>query len=85
MVVNDFGIIASQEWEKLPEQFTNIALDVFQVMPNHIHGILLLKDAAPVGAGLAPARDNIIPTGEMRTGASHAPTKTITVGNIVGV
>ena len=46
MVVNDFGIIASQEWEKLPEQFTNIALDVFQVMPNHIHGILLLTGAA---------------------------------------
>jgi putative transposase len=66
MILNDFGIIANQQWEKLPEQFTNIALDVFQVMPNHIHGILLLKNAAPpVGAGLAP-------------------TKTTTVGNIVG-
>jgi putative transposase len=84
MILNDFGIIANQQWEKLPEQFTNIALDVFQVMPNHIHGILLLKDAAPVGVGLAPARDNTIPARETRVGTSPVPTKTTTVGNIVG-
>jgi len=95
MILNDAGIIASQQWEKLSERFTNIKLDVFQIMPNHMHGILLLNDAAPVGAGLAPAQQNMIHTpaqdntiparndviADGRAGASPAPT---IVGNIVG-
>ena len=70
MELNDFGIIAHQQWEKLPERYTNISLDVFQVMPNHMHGLILIKQpdangnnpvtddytSIPgVGAGLAPA------------------------------
>jgi putative transposase len=55
MILNEFGMIAYQEWEKLPERFTNMELDVFQIMPNHMHGIIVLND---VGATLAVAPDN---------------------------
>ena len=55
MVLNEIGKIADEEWMKLPERFPNLELDAFQVMPNHIHGILVIK---PVGAGPAPAPNN---------------------------
>jgi REP element-mobilizing transposase RayT len=44
MILHEFGTIAYGEWTKLPQQFPNIDLDVFQIMPNHIHGILMLYD-----------------------------------------
>jgi REP element-mobilizing transposase RayT len=57
MILNDFGKIAYDEWMKLPERYTNMILDVFQIMPNHIHGIIALGDtmAGGVGATLAVA------------------------------
>ena len=51
MMLNDFGIVANDQWEKLTERFSNFELDVFQIMPNHMHGIIVLND--PVGATLA--------------------------------
>jgi REP element-mobilizing transposase RayT len=40
-------------WEKLPQHYSNIALNAFVVMPNHIHGIIEITHA--VGAGFKPA------------------------------
>ena len=40
-------------WEDLPTHYAQVSLDQFVVMPNHVHGIVLLAD---VGAGLKPAR-----------------------------
>ena len=54
MVLNELGMIAQNEWAKLPERFSNFELDVFQIMPNHIHGIILLNDCV-VRAGFTPA------------------------------
>ena len=31
-------------WRELPNHFENVVLDAFVVMPNHIHGILLLTN-----------------------------------------
>ncbi len=53
MVLNEYGNIAFNELEHLPLRFPNIGLDVFQIMPNHIHAIISIKN---VGAGLAPTR-----------------------------
>lgn len=50
MTLNEFGQIAYNEWIKLTERFENFELDVFQIMPNHIHGIIVLNN---VGATLA--------------------------------
>jgi REP element-mobilizing transposase RayT len=62
------GRIVSEVWFELPNHHAGLELDAFAVMPNHIHGIMLLcspkthviqktvgRDAA-VGAGLRPAR-----------------------------
>jgi putative transposase len=53
MVLNEYGQIAYNEWSKLPKRFTNFKLDAFQIMPNHIHGIIVLND--DIGAGFTPA------------------------------
>ena len=55
MRLNDAGRLVVAEWERIPERFPHIALDAFIVMPNHIHGILVITQH--VGAGLVPAQD----------------------------
>lgn len=45
MILNEYGLIASQEWERLPERYPHTILDVYQIMPNHIHSILHITDA----------------------------------------
>ena len=57
MILNEYGNIAYNEWAKLPERFMNFELDVFQIMPNHMHGIIVLNDA--IGAGFTPAQNRI--------------------------
>ena len=52
-----FGRIAAECWDDLPNHYPHLILDAFVVMPNHVHGILVLDDI-PVGAGLKPARDD---------------------------
>ncbi|MEO5996110.1 MAG: transposase [Chitinophagaceae bacterium] len=53
MVLNEFGIIAYDGWLNLLGRFPNIELDEFQIMPNHMHGIIVINEFF-VGAGLAP-------------------------------
>ncbi|MDF2545618.1 MAG: hypothetical protein K0R93_516 [Anaerosolibacter sp.] len=42
MHLNKLGIIARNHWLSIPEHFKDISIDEFVVMPNHIHGILVL-------------------------------------------
>lgn len=42
--LNDCGRIAHECWEKIPTIYSHIQLDEFIVMPNHIHGILIIDD-----------------------------------------
>jgi len=51
MRLNDAGNLVRAIWQALPTRFPSIELDQFVVMPNHIHGIILI-----VGAGACPAQ-----------------------------
>jgi putative transposase len=57
MELNRNGIIVEQSWNELAVHYFQVALAVFVVMPNHVHGILVLLrgEDQPVGAGLKPA------------------------------
>jgi len=51
MRLNDYGEIARAEWLKTPSIRPKIALDEFQIMPNHFHAIVMIMDFGnPVGA-----------------------------------
>ena len=71
MILNENGIVAYNEWNKLPDRFPNVDLDVFQVMPNHIHGIITLTN---VGAGLAPTQPTS-PEPTHHVGVGFTPTQ----------
>lgn len=51
MPLIDAGSIVQAEWQNLSQRFPNIDLDIFRVMPNHFHGIVIIHEY-PVGAGL---------------------------------
>jgi len=50
MRMNEYGEVVRRCWADLPGHYTNAMLDAFVIMPNHIHGIIVLTDV--VGAGL---------------------------------
>lgn len=43
MILSSTGSIIHECWNRLQKHFTLIELDSFIVMPNHIHGILIIK------------------------------------------
>jgi REP element-mobilizing transposase RayT len=43
MYLSEIGHIASQMWYEIPVHFPFIDLDAFVVMPNHIHGIIVIN------------------------------------------
>jgi len=49
MRLNAFGEIVAECWNAIPEHFHNVELDEFVVMPNHVHGIIVIVDS-DVGA-----------------------------------
>ena len=55
MRLNPYGHIVTECWCDLVKHYPNVELDAFVVMPNHVHGIIVLTDDDNVGAGLKPA------------------------------
>ena len=49
MGLNEFDEIAKNEWLKTADIRDNVELLEYVIMPNHMHGIILLNDS-PVGA-----------------------------------
>ena len=52
MALNKYGDVAKNSWLDLPNHHENIGLDQFIIMPNHIHGILIINNLV----GYGPAR-----------------------------
>jgi REP element-mobilizing transposase RayT len=42
MQLSEIGQLAEKFWLSIPEHFPFVKLDVFVVMPNHIHGMLMI-------------------------------------------
>jgi REP element-mobilizing transposase RayT len=60
MILNEFGLVTRQMWKKLSDRFQNVELGAFVVMPNHIHGIILLDETRRGIAGSAADSDGRI-------------------------
>src|SRR5438093_2097370 len=52
MVVNEYGRVVWEEWHRSAEIRREVRLDEFMVMPNHLHGIMVITcaEAHRVGA-----------------------------------
>ncbi|MFA5076297.1 MAG: transposase [Patescibacteria group bacterium] len=44
VVLSDLGKIAGDCWLEITKHFKNLELDEFVVMPNHVHGIIIILD-----------------------------------------
>jgi putative transposase len=79
---NQFGRIIQATWNELPEHYPGVECDAFVVMPNHVHGIIVLVEddggvgSNDVGAGLKPAQPGLRPTTAPRAGLKPAPCAT---------
>lgn len=73
MILNKMGRMIDQQWRDLPKRFPGIELDEFVIMPNHLHGIMI------VGAGLDPAPSET-ESGVKQAGARPAPTVSSVIG-----
>ena len=47
---NDFGRVIETFWDELPRRYPEIELDAFVVMPNHVHGIIVIVGPLSVRA-----------------------------------
>ena len=54
MILNQYGEIVNHGWNDLPNHYLNCLLDTFVIMPNHIHGIIVIDSKNRVGNGLKP-------------------------------
>ena len=46
MILSDYGKIANECWQSIPDHFPNVELAAYIVMPNHMHGILVINNCA---------------------------------------
>ena len=61
MVLNEYGNVVEEEWLRTTEIRPNVELDEFIIMPNHIHGIVVINESdvgatcrSPKGEGTSP-------------------------------
>jgi len=52
--LNDFGLIVKTEWLRSSEIRKELSPDIFIVMPNHFHGIVIIKHDGNPGRGVWP-------------------------------
>jgi REP element-mobilizing transposase RayT len=78
MRLNDAGQMVASLWDGLPARFPGIELDAFVMMPNHVHGIIVLPDH---GAATRAA-----PTDDINESVVGAPLvgARISLGDLVG-
>ena len=71
MVLNPFGIVVRDAWQNTPVIRPGILLDAFVIMPNHVHGIIIIRRGTRRGV----LRTGVLRTGVLRTGVlPYAPT-----------
>ncbi len=61
MRLSPMGIIVQECWLAIPDHFPHAVLDEFVVMPNHVHGIIVLNETEKVGARHATPRPPAAP------------------------
>jgi len=69
---SSLGRIARKSWQWLATQYNYLMLDCFVVMPNHVHGILIITDDEPNQGD------------SVKGGSRTAPTRRKPLGRLVG-
>lgn len=54
MILSDAGRVVVETWEWLSLQYDHVELDIWAVMPNHLHGIIVILDDGRGGSRTDP-------------------------------
>lgn len=57
MRLNEAGRIVAETWPWLPTRNDHVELDAWVVMPNHVHGVIVLADGCGGGSRTAPTKN----------------------------
>ncbi|MFN7962334.1 MAG: transposase [Thermoanaerobaculia bacterium] len=73
------GRLALGAWQAIPVRFPHVRLDSFVIMPNHLHGILVIGDATAAWPGTASDLESAQPPtttlgSALAVGSSRHPT-----------
>ena len=77
MVLNDLGKVVEDEWIKTKNVRQNVDLDYHVIMPNHFHGILIIKDVETSRRDVS----KVIETGQRPVSTQLKPNS---LGSIIG-
>jgi len=89
MGLNELGVVAYKCWEEMPKHFPNALLDEFVIMPNHVHGIIVIENPSNPVLTRHGVLTNISTPVETRHGASlpnadtFGPLKTKSIPSII--
>ena len=76
-ILSNMGNIAFDEWLRTARVRSNVELDAFVVMPNHIHGIICIFDDD------TGATHRVAPTAIYETRSRYSPIKNL-AGRLIG-
>ena len=79
MVLNNLGEIARKEWLNTENIRDNVKLDVFVIMPNHMHAIFRITHSVVGANGDSPLqqRHRIMDQNDKVTSSFKSPSKTV--------
>ena len=80
MRLNEAGKMVCRVWETLPQRFSAIEMGMFVVMPNHLHGIIVINQPAEQKR----ATTRVTPTRAMDGEADVPTANQFTLGDIIG-
>jgi REP element-mobilizing transposase RayT len=59
LILNDAGNMVNSVLKTIPQHYQGIFIDEYIVMPNHIHGIIIIKNIVGVDPRVDPIQNNI--------------------------
>lgn len=80
MILNSVGTLAEENWIEILKQFPYVELGNFQVMPNHMHGILIIDKSVVTAVEtrfIASDLDNDIENDKIKNDADSSETRLI--------
>ncbi|OQA16740.1 MAG: hypothetical protein BWY63_02644 [Chloroflexi bacterium ADurb.Bin360] len=88
MRLNEVGTMVQSVWQSMPDRFPSVIIDVYVIMPNHFHAIVIIDET--VGATLVVAQADVATSEGAEPGpaladvAQNGSGTTPGLGNIVG-
>ncbi len=77
---SEVGKIVGECWHTIPDHFPNTKVGAFQIMPNHVHGIIQIKENTRRGEVSSPKKEDSPKSGK---GDETSPLRKISLGDVV--